>query len=132
MKMYIAGPMSGLPGFNFPAFFEAARRLRKKGHDIISPAELDDPDVRERAMASPDGALDEKLPKWGALLARDVALVADECDSVALLPGWAKSRGARLEAYVAMLCGHKLYYYDGRHDFAHLIPVTHAEVRASL
>lgn len=131
-RIYLAGPMSGIAAFNFPAFDEAARRLRARGHEIVSPAELDDNVVRHLAMSSPDGKSDERLPKWGALLARDVAIVADECDSVALLPGWANSRGAKLEAYVAMLCGHALYFYDGRYDFANLIPVSHIEVRASL
>lgn len=129
---YLAGPMSGIAQFNFPAFDEAARRLREKGHVIISPAELDDPDVRTKAMDSADGAPSAELPSWGALLARDVSIVADLCNALILLPGWAKSRGAKLEAYVALLCGHSIYFYDGRFDFANLIPVPHAEVRAHL
>lgn len=31
MKIYIAGPMTGLPDLNFPAFHNEARRLRMQG-----------------------------------------------------------------------------------------------------
>jgi len=53
---YIAGPMSGIPQFNIPAFDEASKNLRAAGYKIISPAELDDPSTREMAYNSPDGA----------------------------------------------------------------------------
>ena len=42
---------------------------------------------------------------------RDVKLVADHVQGVVFLPGWHKSRGARLEAFVALLCGHAFAEY---------------------
>jgi Domain of unknown function (DUF4406) len=106
MKVYIAGPMTGLPQNNFPAFDEAARRLREQGYEVVSPAELDDPADRDLAL--------KDLPAtktWGDFLARDVKLIADTgIGAIVLLPGWDKSRGARLEATVGMLCG--LYFYE--------------------
>lgn len=131
-RIYLAGPMSNYPQFNYPAFDEAKRRLCQRGHDVVSPAELDDPEIRAMALASAAGAPGDSGQSWGEFLARDVRIIADDCNALALLPGWATSRGARLEAYVAMLCGHTIYYYDGRHDFANLIPVTHSEVRGQL
>lgn len=113
---YIAGPMSGIPRFNIPAFDEAARKLREAGFNIVSPAELDDPVTREMAWNSPDGAtLNDVHPNgesWGDFLARDVKLVADKVQGVIVLPGWEKSRGARLEVMVALLCEHDLLYYN--------------------
>lgn len=113
---YIAGPMSGIPRFNIPAFDEAAAKLREKGFNIVSPAELDDPITREMAYNSPDGAtLQDKHPNgesWGDFLSRDVKLVADKVQGVIVLPGWEQSRGARLEVMVALLCGHDLLYYN--------------------
>jgi hypothetical protein len=35
--------MTGIAQFNFPAFDAAAAELRDQGYEIISPAELDDP-----------------------------------------------------------------------------------------
>lgn len=40
MKLYIAGPMTGLPDLDFPAFHEAAAKLRAQGHEVINPAEI--------------------------------------------------------------------------------------------
>lgn len=113
---YIAGPMSGIPRFNIPAFDAAAADLRAAGFNIVSPAELDDPITREMAYNSPDGStLQDKHPNgesWGDFLARDVKIVADKVQGIIALPGWAVSRGARLEMMVALLCGHELLEYD--------------------
>lgn len=105
MKVYIAGPMTGLPQFNFPAFDEAAAHLRATGFDVVSPAELDDPEDRAAALASPDGAMHgghHMNKTWGDFLARDVKLLADGgIEAVFVLPGWQGSSGARLETFVA-------------------------------
>ena len=45
MRVYIAGPMSGIENSNFPAFHAAAAELRALGHEVVNPAELNpDPD----------------------------------------------------------------------------------------
>ena len=54
-KYYLGGKMSGIPQFNFPLFDRAAANLRNHGFDIVSPAELDDPETRKAALASVDG-----------------------------------------------------------------------------
>lgn len=113
-KWYLAGPMSGVPQFNIPAFDAAAKVLRDAGCKIISPAELDAPEIRLQYLASSSGANLPNTPTWGTFLSRDVKIVADEVRGLVLLPGWEKSRGARLEAYVGLLCGHQfLTFKDG-------------------
>lgn len=114
MRLYIAGPMTGIPQFNYPAFIEAAAALRTEGWDITCPAELDDADTKRKAMASMDGSLadgDWNGDTWGDFLSRDVKLIADTVDGVALLHGWGDSRGACLEAFVALLDNKPLYEY---------------------
>jgi hypothetical protein len=118
-KLYIAGPMTGYPKFNFPAFHEAAKTLRAQGLDIISPAEEDEKHgIAKLAMASTDGKLDAngKIAgqTWGDVLARDVKIVADLVDGVAVLKNWERSKGAKLEITVALLAGKAVFaYHEG-------------------
>lgn len=101
-KWYIAGPMSGIPQCNIPYFDRWAAALRADGLQIVSPAELDDPKFREACLRAKDGTLPPG-ETWGSLLARDIKLIADGVTGIILLPGWQKSRGARLEAFVGLL-----------------------------
>lgn len=98
MKLYLAGPMTGIPRFNFPAFDDMAAQLRTVGFVVVSPHEQDDPVVQEAAWASPDGDI-SKLPP--AMEGSDPLLTACKnvrdvhgCDGFALLPGWEKSSGS--------------------------------------
>lgn len=118
--VYVCGPMTGLPKFNFPNFDKAALDLRSLGFQVTSPSELDDPETRAAALASPDGAPGTGTASdetWGDFLARDVKLIADGgIEAIVVLSGWEKSRGARLETFVAnALCGLPVYYYDTGH-----------------
>lgn len=85
-RVYVAGPMTGYDEWNYPAFVEAARTLRRLGYDVVSPHELHDED-----MTRP----------FDWYLRRDLAALVT-CDAIVLLPGWAESRGAKLEHMVAM------------------------------
>lgn len=103
MKLYLAGPMSGYPQFNYPAFYAAADMLRAQGYEVVSPAEMDSKELQALALKSTNGTfkdIEGANETWGDMLARDVKLVADVVDGVCLLPGWENSRGARLEAFV--------------------------------
>ena len=83
--LYVCGPMSGLPGLNFDAFFEADKKLRDAGFDVLNPA--------DRAGRTPD------MP-WSWYLRRCIKDVAD-ADGLAVLPGAGSSKGARLELTIA-------------------------------
>lgn len=114
MKLYISGPMSGKPMFNIPAFDRMARKLRERGHDVVSPAELDSAEFRLLCLKSKDGDIEQlkvdaiaaglEPETWGDLLARDVKLLADDgIEGIVVLEGWGKSRGAALETFTARL-----------------------------
>lgn len=112
-RIYLAGPMSGLPQFNFPAFYAAAKRLREIGFDVVSPAELDDEITAKAALASAEGKPQDQSLTWGDFLARDVKLIADGgINGIVFLPNWFKSRGARLEATVGLLSGSDFKFYE--------------------
>ena len=116
LKVYLAGPMTGIKAFNFPAFDLAAAELRWRGYEVVSPAEMDNPESRAAAMASPDGAPGSGSSSgetWGDFLARDVKLLADGgIEGIVCLPRWWASRGARLETYVAYLCGIPVFAFN--------------------
>jgi len=98
LKVYIAGPMTGYPLWNFPAFDEAAEYLRACGYEVVNPADLDRAvGFDETAEIAPPGFL------RGALK-RDLAAIC-ECDAVAVLEGWRLSRGAMLEVLLANRLG---------------------------
>lgn len=94
MKLYIAGPMTGLPDFNRPAFCKAAEELRAQGYEVANPAELEG---------------DDRDP-WDLWVRKALALMLT-CDAVVFLPGWRLSRGARLEHLVADELGMRQYAY---------------------
>lgn len=99
MATYIAGPMSGYLDYNHPAFHAKAAELRAAGEDVINPAEND----AEIGLDAP----------WDAYLRRDLILLAQHCDKIALLEGWEKSKGASLERYVGEKLGMTITYPDG-------------------
>lgn len=121
--IYIAGPMTHIPQFNFPAFDRAAEVLRSVGWNVVCPSELDNAEDRAAALASPDGSVldygNGVKATWGDFLARDVKLLADGgIHAIAVLPGWERSRGARLETFVGKaLQGMPVYEYDEAHKF---------------
>lgn len=103
--LYLAGPMTGLPKFNFPSFVAATKELRKTGYTIITPVESDSPEVQEAAWLSETGDHAD-LPRGGAgsdPLVTALKNVEDisKCAGVALLPSWYKSAGTRMEVETA-------------------------------
>ncbi|WP_053958368.1 DUF4406 domain-containing protein [Sulfobacillus thermosulfidooxidans] len=89
MILYLSGPMSGLPDFNYPAFHAMASQLRTRGYVVINPAESGTP------------------PGWeyADYLRHDLVQLVEHAEGVALLPGWRTSRGSRVEVMVAEALG---------------------------
>lgn len=87
-RVYLAGPMTGLPDFNFPAFNAETAILRAQGLTVINPA--------EHGIVA--GAL------WADYLRHDIAGLVS-CERIHLLQGWEKSKGARLEFRIATELG---------------------------
>jgi len=84
MKIYVAGPMTGYPELNFPAFHAAAALLRAEGHEVVNPAEIN---------ADPSAG-------WLDCMRADIRELVT-CDAIYLLRGWMCSRGATLERQIA-------------------------------
>lgn len=109
-RLYVAGPMSGMPDFNFPAFFAAADTLRALSYDVENPADNDGPTL-EIALANAKASVAAQGGEgasWASYLKRDMVRIFG-CDGVCVLPGWQKSRGANLEVDVATRLGMPIY-----------------------
>ncbi len=112
MKVYLAGPMSGIPQFNFPAFKTAAYTLRRQGHEVFSPAENDQLEYGldfGKNNATGDVAV-EKTFSLRQALADDTQYICMVADAIYMLPGWENSRGAQAEWALARALGHKIIY----------------------
>lgn len=108
---YLAGPMSGKPGYNYPEFNRIAEILRNQAYPIVSPAEFEHESHRKR-IAEADGHEDVGVT-WQDCLARDVAVVANpRCIGVILIDDWHTSRGALLETQVASSLGKPLFEFS--------------------
>src|SRR5271170_5178993 len=89
--IYLAGPMSGILQHNYPAFFEAEKRLIKAGFVVVNPAWLNDEKSGEIY--------------WRLCLRNDLSYITKYCSGIALLPGWVHSKGATLELATALRLG---------------------------
>lgn len=98
MKIYVSGPMSGIENHNYPLFNCVSEELRARGFNVVNPAELDE-------------LIEPGTKPWEWYLRRDLAAMLT-CDSVALLPNWRMSRGARLEVTVAHSVKMDIYEID--------------------
>jgi hypothetical protein len=102
-RIYLSGPMAGLPEHNFPAFHATAAELRAAGYDVVNPAELDN-----------------HGKTWEGCLRTDLRELCT-CEAIALMPGWERSKGANLELHVAHRLGMEVMHLPPGLDLvAHL------------
>lgn len=92
-RLYVAGPMTGLPDYNYPAFDGAAALLAERGYPVENPAE------NEQLFKDRVGP-----PHYTEYLRAGLAQLL-RCDGVAVLEGWWKSGGARWEVQTAGMLG---------------------------
>lgn len=110
--IYIAGPMSGIKDFNFPAFFEAQTRFEALDYFVFNPAAKDienHPDIQN----NPTGDQKIAAEKDGFNL-RD-AMIWDthsicQSDAIYMLRGWEKSKGAFAEWALAKALDLEIMY----------------------
>lgn len=83
MKVYLSGPMTGFPDLNYPKFHKWESVLREKGYDVYNPAVNPKNETYANCMKL---CLPEVL----------------KCDVVAVMDGWTRSRGSRIEVAIAV------------------------------
>lgn len=110
MRIYVAGPMRGIPEFNFPAFHAAAAKLRADGHEVFNPAEKDNErhgtDISKgNAAGCEHVAAAQHGFNLREALGMDLSWICAEAEGIALLPGWQNSKGATAEHATAVALG---------------------------
>lgn len=112
--IYLAGPMTGIPQFNHPAFMAAATLLRAEGHTVFNPVENDMKKYGEEFIVKNKKGDAEKAAKAGFSLRKalkdDLVWICENADTIALLPGWEKSAGARVEWALAIALDMDIFY----------------------
>ena len=93
MKIYISGPMMGIPEFNKAAFIKAESKLLACGHDVFNPARL--PQSENITYAQ--------------YMDIDLAMIR-ACDIIHMLTGWEESKGANFELKYAVMIGLQVNY----------------------
>lgn len=90
LTVYIAGPMTGLPEHNYPAFNAAEKALAREGFHVLNPAHNEAND-------------------WLGYMRRALAQIIN-ADIVFFLRGWRKSKGASMEHRIAVELGLVICY----------------------
>lgn len=88
-RVYISGPITGMPNYNREAFAETVKAVEAKGYTAISPFDL---------------SIVSKWKTWQDYMREDIRAMMD-ADWVLLLPGYDKSKGALVEEAVAIGVG---------------------------
>lgn len=100
-KIYVAGPMTGLPDYNYPAFKEAETYLTGLGYAVENPASAKDEEAGYPYQGAPY--------KWYIKSAIKQVI---ECDMLVYLPGSADSKGATLEMSIAKTLDMPIISYE--------------------
>jgi nucleoside 2-deoxyribosyltransferase len=101
MRYYLAGPMTGLPDFNYRVFEAEQKKLRSQGLDVVSPHSIDFGETEEKPGSLPY----QTYIKGGLKLLLT-------CDAIILMVGWENSKGCLTELTVASACGMMILFYN--------------------
>lgn len=106
MNVYLAGPMTGIKDFNFPAFFAAAKRLEADGHTVFNPAAEDLKSWKTMAGV-------KKHANYRDCLRKDLNWILDKAECIAILPNWQRSKGVKAELALAKALGIEIRFLRG-------------------
>lgn len=115
-RVYIAGRMRGVPGFNFAEFDRAAERFRKDGHTVNNPADHDrqayglDPDEFPSGDFADQNWTPEKINGFMRFALEWDCWAICNSDWLVILPDSENSKGVAVELALAKLLGLRIIY----------------------
>lgn len=102
--LYLAGPMTGIPEWNAPAFTWAKERAQDLGWEVVNPSGRKN---HHRGKCPPGVQQGDHTHACWMRSSLHLLLL---CDAVLMLKGWEGSRGATTEFLVAQATGMTIYY----------------------
>ena len=112
LKVYISGPMTGLPNFNRDSFAVAEAWCREQGMSPFNPGWL---------LFEDDTAF-----SYDEMLEIDMNALS-KCDMILLLPGYEKSKGAIKELERALELGLQVQHFVQGEEQPEMRPFDRAE-----
>ena len=93
IRIFLSGPMTGYPDYNFPFFNMVATTLKECGYDVVNPVDICKKYKKEKVLSDKSvfNAMIEEQQKEERT-----------CTDLLLLPGWELSKGVRLELKTAI------------------------------
>ena len=104
MRVYVSGPMRGVPNFNYPRFNAVAQILRDHGHEVVNPVEVGKAFGKPERINADEGLLREVVKAEAALV--------PTCEAICLIKGWQRSVGAKRELQIALAMGMEVLVED--------------------
>lgn len=105
-QIYIAGPMSGIPDWNYPAFFSAEEALSSMGWVVKNPARKDEEmgydDTEAKAGGDTALAIAKGTFNFREAFEWDIKQILNG-DAIYMLRGWESSPGACAEHATAVV-----------------------------
>lgn len=114
MSVMVCGPMEGHTDWNYPAFFDAASKIRAAGHHALNPAEINGSSLQSAVQNA------RVFQHVRSYYLTHSAKMAASADALCLLPGWRESQGASMEVAIAKALGTPLMRLD---QHGHLVPL---------
>lgn len=94
LKIFISGPMTGLPNYNFDHFNEVAKKLDDHKIFNINPVKICKRYKQEQVVKYKE--------VFDAMVAEQQKAERELCNAILLLDGWEASGGVRLELKTAI------------------------------
>lgn len=130
--VYISGGMASYDGLNEPAFRAAAQTILDRGDAPLVPQAARRPRAFRQCAPVYGSEAAEGGHDGGCYLRADLADMLKVADSLYLLPGWSRSRGAQIEVLIARLMHISIEYHpDAEHGGSFATLLAEVERRAS-
>jgi nucleoside 2-deoxyribosyltransferase len=108
-KVYISGPMSGIPELNHSEFEKAEIKMKSFGFEVFNPHKFEEQKTEE--FLNKVKNLNEN-DNWIQFMKVDIVKMIQECEFVLALNNWERSRGATLELFIAKSLGMPIIHHE--------------------